>query len=129
MLLITSIFLFCLVIVLAIFVRFQGQRLSLLEQQLEQHAKRLVIVEQEMKALLGADITFGRSLANLKDQLNAIDDRQSRVENRRSNDGGYQHALKLLSMGSSVEEVMQTCNLTHAEAELLANLQAYKSSI
>ena len=82
---------------------------------------------QEFKALLNADIVFGKSLSILKEQLNAIDDRQAYIENRRSNDGGYQYALKLLALGSSVDEIIESCSLSPAEAELIANLEAYRA--
>ena len=31
-------------------------------------------------------------------------------------------------MGSSVEDIIKDCNLTSAEAELLANIQAYQAA-
>lgn len=111
-----------------IFASNQYKKNQAMEKQLESASKHILAIEREIKALLSADIVFGRSVTNLKAQLSALDDKQGMLENRRSNDGGYQHALKLLEMGSSVEDIIKDCNLTSAEAELLANIQAYQAA-
>lgn len=119
-------FFFVISIILSVFIVYQYQKFKALNLKLAYLAKKNSSFEQEIKALLNADIVFGRSVSSLKDQLNSLDDRQARVENRRNNDGGYQHALKLLSLGSSIDEIIKDCNISPAEAELLANLQAYQ---
>lgn len=126
MLVISLSLLYLLLIAVVAGVVYLYQRNRLLQTRLEKATKKIDNFEREIKALLRADIVFGKSVTNLKNQLCALDDRQAQLENRRGNDGGYQHALKLLEMGSSVESIIQDCNLTHAEAELLANLQAYQ---
>lgn len=126
MFLMSMIFFFIISVGLAILVTYQYQKYRDIEKKMAYLAKKNFAFEQEIKALLNADIAFGRSIAFFKEQINALDDRQAQIENRRSNDGGYQHALKLLGMGSSVEEIIHDCNLSPAEAELLANLQAYQ---
>ena len=108
---------------------YQNKKNRCLEKEINAILSKYKTMESEMKALLRADIIFGQCVSKLKKQLCALDDKQTLFESRRSNDGGYQHALKLLEMGGSIEEVIRDCNLTPAEAELLANLQAYQMSV
>ncbi len=97
-------------------------------QDKHQHAERSIrILENEIKALLSADIAFGEGITSLKNQLFALSNRQSALETKRDNDGSYEHALKILQMGGTIEEVKQSCHLSPAEAELLMNLHAYRT--
>lgn len=126
MILSSVLFFFFLSICLSVFSAYLYKKLKSVEKELEGLTSKNNSFEKELRALLRADIIFGQSLNQLKKHLLALDDKQTMFESRRSNDGGYQHALKLLELGSSIEQIIQDCNLTHAEAELLANLQAYQ---
>jgi hypothetical protein len=58
-----------------------------------------------------------------------MDNQLQDLENKRDNDGGYQHALRILEMGGDRDEIVTSCHLSNAEAELLMNLQAYRSAL
>lgn len=88
--------------------------------------KQLDVLMQDQKALLAADILFSDKLKGFLGQLKQLDNRLECLEQTREKDGGYQYALKLLQSGSSKEEIIGACHLSHAEAELLSNLNAYK---
>lgn len=122
----SALFLFFVSVVFAVVAAYLYKKLKIIEKQMQIVVSKNESIEREIRALLRADIIFGQSLSQLKKHLLALDDKQTMFESRRSNDGCYQHALKLLEMGTPVEQVIQDCNLTHAEAELLANLQAYQ---
>ena len=124
----SALFFFFVAVFLSVVTAYLYKKLKMVELQLESLVAKNSSIEREIRALLRADIIFGQSQTQLKKHLLALDDKQTMFESRRSNDGGYQHALKLLEMGSSIEQVIEDCNLTHAEAELLANLQAYQMS-
>ena len=126
MILLMMIFFFAFSIVCLAFFVYQYKKNALLTRELKSIHIKHKALENEMKALLRADIIFGQCVTRLKEQLFALDDKQSMLETRRNNEGGYQHALKLLEMGSSIEDIIKDCNLTPAEAELLSNLQAYQ---
>ena len=100
-------------------------RVRSLNRQSEIQEKRLQLIEKESQALLHADIIFGKSLSELDNLLKQIDNRQEMLENQRNNDSAYQHALRILQMGGGVEEIIEDCNLSQAEADLLANIHAY----
>ena len=95
-------------------------------QSLEQ---ALAMVQQENKALINADLIFSRQLADFNQQLVSMEHQIQGLENQRANDGGYQHALRILAMGGDKEEIMKSCHLSNAEAELMINLHAYQTAI
>ena len=72
---------------------------------------------------------FARELQDINQQLISMDNHLQDLENKRDNDGGYQHALRILEMGGNKEEIVNSCHLSNAEADLLMNLQAYRSAM
>ncbi|MCA0403206.1 MAG: DUF2802 domain-containing protein [Proteobacteria bacterium] len=79
--------------------------------------------------LVNADLSFGKQIAEINKQILSLDNHLQQLENKRDNDGGYQHALRILEMGGSREEIIGNCHLSNAEAELLMNLSAYRMAI
>lgn len=106
----------------------QGRRIKNLQQQFTNQDKQFKQFMKDIKALFSADIIFGKSVTELQTQLNSIDSKIEQLENQRSNDGSYPHALKILDMGGDKQEIIDNCNLSNAEAELLLNLHAYRNA-
>ncbi|MDI1352632.1 MAG: DUF2802 domain-containing protein [bacterium] len=79
--------------------------------------------------LVKADLAFSRQLRDINNQLISMDNQLQDLENKRDNDGGYQHALRILEMGGDRDEIVSSCHLSNAEAELLMNLNAYRSAM
>jgi septal ring factor EnvC (AmiA/AmiB activator) len=89
-------------------------------------------IEQLIKdhpMLINADLRFAKQLREINSQLVSMDNQLQDLENKRDNDGGYQHALRILEMGGNKDEIVESCHLSNAEAELLMNLQAYRSAM
>lgn len=97
-------------------------------RQLQEQNAQLATVFKDLRALFSADIVFGKSMTELNSQIVALDNKIEQLENSRNNDGTYPHALKILDMGGSKQEIMDNCKLTNAEAELLLNLHAYRTA-
>lgn len=95
-------------------------------EQLEQSMQR---VTQDHPMLVNADLIFSRQLKDINAQLVSMDNQIQSLENKRDNDGGYQHALRILEMGGDKAEIMKSCHLSNAEADLLINLHAYRKTI
>ena len=98
----------------------------------EQYQELKTSIEQTLKdhpVLIKADLSFSRQLREINSQLISMDTQMQDLENVRDNDGGYQHALRILEMGGNREEIINSCHLSPAAAELLMNLQAYRSAI
>jgi septal ring factor EnvC (AmiA/AmiB activator) len=98
------------------------QRFDSLVSSVEQHTK-------DYSHLVHADLLFSKQLKEINDQLVSMDNQIQSLENKRDNDGGYQHAMKILEMGGNREEIVDSCHLSPAEAEFLMNLQAYRSAM
>lgn len=77
--------------------------------------------------LVNADLGFAKQLAEINRMLISMDNQLQSLENKRDNDGGYQHALRILEMGGDKDEIVNSCHLSNAEAELLINLNAYRA--
>ena len=86
-------------------------------------------VLEEYPALLMADLQFSKRMKQMDQTLLAIEQKIQALENKRDNDGGYQHALKILEMGGTKEEIIESCHLTAAEAELLMSLHSYRVAL
>ncbi|KTC68000.1 hypothetical protein Lbir_2602 [Legionella birminghamensis] len=107
----------------------QRKQTSQLFIRLEQLSKSVERYHSEQTALVNADLVFAKQLAELNRQLGSIESQVQKIENKRNNDGGYQHALRILQMGGDKEEIIDNCHLSNAEAELLMNLHAYREAI
>jgi chromosome segregation ATPase len=97
-----------------------------LNNLLVEHEKTIKEMTMEVRSLLSADIVFGKGIKELNEQITSLDKKIEQLENHQPNDGGYQHALRILEMGGNKEEIIKSCHLTNAEAELLMNLNAYR---
>ncbi len=107
----------------------QQKKHRLIVEQALALEKNLEQINKDYPILINADLLFAKQLAEINKQLVSMDNQIQNLENKRDNDGGYQHALRILEMGGSREEIMDSCHLSNAEAELLMNLQAYRTAI
>lgn len=98
-----------------------------LEQQIKALTRQLQQEKTNSNLFVNADLSFSKQLAEINRQLISMDNQLQALENKRENDGGYQHALRILEMGGDKEEIINSCHLSNAEAELLINLQAYRT--
>lgn len=103
--------------------------LSAQTKQIQQLKKVIEHYQLEQSALVNADLVFARQLQEINRQISSVDSQLQMLENKRENDGGYQHAFRILEMGGDKAEIMSSCHLSSAEAELLMNLNAYRAAI
>jgi len=107
----------------------QRKELQNIQEQQTILEKTIEQVVQDHPILINADLRFAKQLKEINSQLVSMDNQLQDLENKRDNDGGYQHALRILEMGGDKEEIIDSCHLSGAEAELLINLQAYRSAL
>lgn len=98
-------------------------------EQLDAMKKQIEHIAQDHPMLVNADLIFSRQLKDINAQLVSMDNQLQGLENKRDNDGGYQHALRILEMGGDKKEIVESCHLSNAEADLLMNLNAYRKAI
>lgn len=107
----------------------QRKQIIQLQEQCKALDKISAGIIKDHPILVKADLVFAKHLREINTQLVSMDNQLQDLENVRENDGGYQHALRILEMGGSREEIIENCHLSNAEAELLMNLQAYRAAI
>ncbi len=107
----------------------QRKKMIGLEERMESLAKSVEQIAKDHPVLIHADLLFSKQLKELNSQLASMDGQIQALENKRDNDGGYQHAMKILEMGGNREEIVDSCHLSPAEAEFLMNLQAYRAAM
>jgi len=93
----------------------------------EQHAcacERINQLEQELAALCNASVGAGEHVLRLEHQMQRNIERQNGLEMRAvAGDRPYNQASQLVNKGANIEELVDTCGLTHGEAELLVMMQ------
>lgn len=107
----------------------QRKQLVTLREQIGLLEKTSEQIVRDHPVLINADLLFSKQLKEINEQLISMDNQLQNLENIRDNDGGYQHALRILEMGGDRDEIVNSCHLSNAEAELLMNLQAYRAAI
>lgn len=98
------------------------QQTRMLQQQLDE-------LKKEVATLRTADLTLATQLRRITTDIYSIDERQEKIEHAQVNDSAYSQALKLAEMGASTDELIKTCKISKAEADLLQSLNAYKTLI
>lgn len=100
-----------------------------LQDKINSLEKLTVQIVKDHPMLINADLLFAKQLNEINQQLISMDNQLQELENTRHNDGSYQHALRILEMGGTREEIVNNCHLSNAEADLLMNLQAYRTAL
>ncbi len=118
-----------LILFLGNFLLNQRKKLLILEEKLITLEKVALQIERDHPMLISADLLFAKQLKEINKQLISMDNQLQDLENKRDNDGSYQHALRILEMGGNRDEIINSCHLSNAEADLLMNLEAYRSAI
>jgi hypothetical protein len=104
----------------------------LLSRRIAQSQTRHVALEQQLRKelhLLASGVAgMGQHLANLEKQFSSLLVKQDELVQQQTilsehEDGThYPEAARLIAKGATVEEVMQICSISRAEAELLKRL-------
>ncbi|KTC79259.1 DUF2802 domain-containing protein [Legionella cherrii] len=107
----------------------QRKKLIAFQEKLDTQQKSIDEITKDHPMLIHADLLFSKQLKEINTQLISMDNQIQDLENKRDNDGGYRHALRILEMGGNRDEIVESCHLSPAEADLLMNLQAYRTAM
>ncbi|AWN74019.1 DUF2802 domain-containing protein [Legionella anisa] len=107
----------------------QRKKLIGFREELKTQQKLIDQIIKDHPVLIHADLLFSKQLKEINTQLVSMDNQIQDLENKRDNDGGYRHALRILEMGGNRDEIVESCHLSLAEADLLMNLQAYRTAM
>jgi len=98
-----------------------------LRKALHQQQREQAILQADLRALCNAAVQVGERLNRSELQLKLLRQRQQELGVRQEKmaqvehqEPGFEQAIKLARKGSSVDELMEICNLSRGEAELIA---------
>lgn len=104
-------------------VRRLGQQQLALQANLEGRLDKLT---QRLAEYQQSHIRMGEELIGLRSKLAQLENKQQRLEQQDMHTMPYNQASRLVSMGASLDDLMQSCGLTRSEAELMIKLHGGK---
>lgn len=81
--------------------------------------KQLKELSHELQAMTSAAYGVGKRINQLSAQIRELDDRQEEFDLKEQGAQSMQQAIALVHKGASIEELMETCEMSRGEAELL----------
>jgi len=101
-------------------------RLYLMRQEdldaVQRTDEQVAKIERDLAALCRAAAGEGRRVVKLQQQVEGLAERQDALELGTSGERPYVRASRLAQEGASIDDLIRTCGLTRAEAELLVML-------
>jgi predicted Holliday junction resolvase-like endonuclease len=93
----------------------------------QQQLQSQVAMQADLRALCHSAVQVGERVNRMEAELKGLQQRQQELGVRQDNlshseplEAGFEQAIRLARKGSSVEELMEICNLSRGEAELIA---------
>jgi hypothetical protein len=93
-----------------------------LQEEISVDRNKLLQLENDLSALCIASVGEGEHVGRLEKQMRSISDRQDALDLRVSTEQPYDRASQLAQDGASVDDIVNSCGLTRAEAELVIML-------
>ena len=97
-------------------------KIILLQRRARQYEADLQILKNDIRALCDGSISMEEYKLNTEQKLRRLAERQEQADFRGPVTSTYNHAIKLVQKGVSIDELMATCGLVRGEAELLIRL-------
>ncbi|MGM0592945.1 MAG: DUF2802 domain-containing protein [Pseudomonadota bacterium] len=97
-----------------------------LRQQWQQLERQQETMQSDLRALCNAAVQVGERVGRLEQGLKQVQQRQQELGSRQEqmvyaepDERAYDQAVKLAQKGASLEEIMDICDLSRGEAELV----------
>jgi len=87
---------------------------------------RIDKLSQKLAEYQQSNIRMGEEVLALREKLNQLENKQQRLEQQDVQTMPYNQASRLVSMGASLDDLMQACGLSRSEAELMLKLHGNK---
>ena len=103
------------------------RRLALRQRELQASLDaRIARLDSKLGEYQQSNIRMGEELLALRERLAQLDNKQQRLEQQDVQSLPYNQASRLVSMGASLDDLMQACGLSRSEAELMLKLHGNK---
>lgn len=101
--------------------------LGRLRNALQEQQQSQSVIQNDLRALCNAAVQVGERVNRMEGELKTLQQRQQELGVRQDkmaqsepHDASFEQAIRLAKKGSSVEEMMEICNISRGEAELIA---------
>lgn len=103
----------------AVLLLLAGLAIHSLRRQNQQQQQTLSAVKNDLRALTTAAVSVGERLLEVERRQRRLAERQEQVDIYDSANQPYEHAIRMVEKGASVEQLVEVCGLSTNEAELL----------
>ena len=118
-----SLFCICLLVV-----ALEALNLRKLAREIRIQGHTLTELRQELEALLLCDRGMGDRIKQQQKQVHCMIERQDNLEISNSSNTSYKQAMVLLQKGASTDELIDACDLSRGELELLYRMKTVSES-
>lgn len=94
-------------------------QLSQLKQYVVLQQKQLKELSHELQTMTSAAYGVGKRINQLAGQVRELDERQEEFDLKEQGSKSIQQAIALVNKGASIEELIESCDMSRGEAELL----------
>jgi Protein of unknown function (DUF2802) len=113
----------CLLIIVA-----QSIKIRRLAGDMHGQEQALMELKQEMGVLLSCERGMGDRIKQQQQQVRCVIERQDKLEISDVSNTSYKQAMVLLQKGASTDELIDACDLSRGELELLSRLKIASES-
>lgn len=96
------------------------------QKQLKQQRKMTEELRKEMEALLLCERSIADRIKKQQQQMYGITSRQDKLEITETSQVNYKQAIALMRKGATTEELVETCDISRGEVELISHLENLK---
>ncbi|MDX2503623.1 MAG: DUF2802 domain-containing protein [Gammaproteobacteria bacterium] len=101
--------------------------LKQLKQYTSLQQKQLKELAHELQTMTKAAYGVGKRINQLAGQIRELDDRQEEFDLKEQGSHSMQQAIALVQKGATIDELMDTCEMSRGEAELLIMVHGNQS--
>ena len=83
---------------------------------------QIIALEQQLAGLCAAAVGADERVVKFEQMLNKLREQQNTIDLGTARQHGYEHAIRLARKGVSVDQIVDSCNLSDEEARLISRL-------
>jgi hypothetical protein len=96
-----------------------AKRLLSMQQIIREQQELTSKLKSDIAALFTGAVGEDSKIQKLESRTRRIIERQEQLENTKHSERPYEQAIRMVQQGSSCEDVMNICNLSRGEADLI----------
>lgn len=82
----------------------------------------IIALEQQLAGLCAAAVGADERVVKFEQMLNKLREQQNTIDLGTGRQHGYEHAIRLARKGVTVDQIVESCNLSDEEARLISRL-------